>query len=60
MKVYLEIGEITKQLLNFITSGEYKTFIEATQGTTKEDGFYNACYVLPAILLTKCQDKIYK
>ena len=54
MKTYVVIGEACNTIVRWINSGEYRQFVEASQGETKDDGFRAACFILPSILLTKC------
>lgn len=54
MKAYIEISDACDTIVQWINSGEYKQFVEACQGDTKDDGFRAACFVLPSILLAKC------
>ena len=54
MKVFIEIGEMTDKIIEWINSGEYKETMEALNGETKDEIFRNTCFTLPAVILTKC------
>ena len=55
MKVFIEIGEMTNELVKWLNSGEYKTILESLNGETKEEIFRATCMILPSIILAKCQ-----
>lgn len=54
MKAWVEIGEVTQKIIEWLSTGDYKRFVEASVGETKDAGFRAACMLLPSILLTKC------
>ena len=55
MKAWIEIGDATNKIIEWIASGQYRDMMEATVGDTKDDGFRAACMLLPSVLMTKCE-----
>ena len=55
MKAWIEIGDATNKIIEWLSSGQYRHVMEATIGEDKDAGFRGACMVLPSILLTKCE-----
>lgn len=54
MEIYIEFGEMTQKIVEWIDSGEYKTVLEALNGESKDEIFKAACFTLPSIILAKC------
>lgn len=54
MKAYIEIGEATNKIIEWINSKEYERFRDSCIGDTKDDGFRGACFIIPSILIAKC------
>lgn len=55
MKVFIEIGEMTHELIKWLNNDEYKAVLESLNGETKEEIFRATCMILPSIILAKCQ-----
>ena len=58
MKAYIEINDMINAIFKFLKSENYSTMVEAINGTTKEDGFCGAMFVLPSVMLHYC-DVVY-
>ena len=54
MKAYVDVSEIANTLIKFLSSEEYDRTINSLNGKTMEDGFKNAMFVVPMIILTNC------
>ena len=55
MKAWIEIGDATNKIIEWLSSGEYRDMMEATIGEDKDAGFRAACMLLPSVLMTKCE-----
>ena len=58
MKAYIEIDDMINAMFKFLKSENYSKMVEAVNGNTKEDGFRDAMFTLPAVMLHYC-DVIY-
>ena len=56
MEIYIEAGEMTQKIVEWIDSGEYKTVLEALHGESKDEIFKATCFTLPSIILAKCTE----
>ena len=55
MKAWIEIGDATNKIIEWLSSGQYRDMMEATVGEDKDAGFRSACMVLPSVLMAKCE-----